>query len=83
MPLRISGRFEKKSIGTWVSEIAPQLSFMRMNWPVSVEVMLPVAGRLPPVSVVWVPLVVETLSNAIGQPGCSTPSGGMPSLVTG
>jgi hypothetical protein len=40
-------------------------------------------GRLPPLSVVTVPLGVETLSKGIGQPACSMPSGKSPSLLTG
>ena len=45
--------------------------------------MLPAATTLPPVSVVWGPLAVERRRTASASPACSTPSGTMPSLLTG
>ncbi len=73
----------KSSPPDWVRLLAPQLSFMRTNWPVRLAVKEPLPAKLPPVSEVTLPLPVETVIHGIGQPGCSTPSGTTPSLVTG
>ena len=69
-----------KSIpSVWVSEIAPQLSFMTMNGPERVDVRLPAAARLPPVSLVTVPLVLFWVAEAwIGRRRHAVVSGKSP-----
>ncbi len=60
-----------------LSLMAPQLSFMSMNGPTSWVEIEPSrhCRMLPPPSPVKVPAALSTLTNGIGQPGCSVPWG--------
>ncbi len=63
------------------SEMLPHLSLTRMYGPASVVVTVPLPLQVyTPASL---PCCAPTSANGIGKPGCSVPSGPIPSLDSG